>query len=136
MKKKQIIIPGILLVIIIGAYFSIIGCKSFVKTIESNLNQLTDQKILNFDISGVPDGTYSGSYKVFPIIAKVEVTINNHEITEIKLIKHRSGRGAPAEIITEKVVGAQTLEVDVVSGATYSSKVILKAVEDALNNAR
>ncbi|GAI95081.1 unnamed protein product, partial [marine sediment metagenome] len=34
-----------------------------------------------------------------------------------------------------KVVEAQTLQVDAVSGATYSSKVILKAIENALNNA-
>jgi uncharacterized protein with FMN-binding domain len=33
------------------------------------------------------------------------------------------------------VVEAQTLEVDIVSGATYSSKVILKAIEAALNDA-
>jgi len=31
------------------------------------------------------------------------------------------------------VVEAQTLEVDAISGATYSSKVILKAIENALN---
>ena len=131
MKKKQIIIPGILIAIIIGAYFGVTGCK----TIGSNLNKLTDSKILNVDISGVANGTYIGSYKVFPITVEVEVTIKNHKITEIKLIKHGNGRGAPAETIPDKVVEAQTLEVDVVSGATYSSLVILKAIENALNNA-
>ncbi|MBA7580983.1 hypothetical protein ES708_22882 [subsurface metagenome] len=55
-------------------------------------------------------------------------------IAGIELVKHRSGQGAPAEMIASKVVEAQTLEVDVVSGATYSSKVILKAIENALNN--
>lgn len=34
------------------------------------------------------------------------------------------------------VVEAQSLQVDAVSGATYSSKVILKAIEDALVNQR
>jgi len=128
MKKKHKIILGILVVVIIGAYFGI-------KTIESNLDQLKDLKISNVDISKVPDGTYTGSYKVFPIIAEVKVTVKNHEITGIELVKHKSGQGAPAEIIPSKVVEAQTLEVDTVSGATYSSKVILKAIENALNNA-
>ncbi len=63
------------------------------------------------------------------------MTVKNHQITEIELVKHKSGRGAPAEIIPSKVVEAQTLQVDAVSGATYSSKVILKAIENALNNA-
>lgn len=128
MKKKHKIILGILVVVIIGAYFGI-------KTIGSNLDQLKDLKISNVDISKVPDGTYTGSYKVFPIIAEVKVTVKNHEITGIELVKHKSGQGAPAEIIPSKVVEAQILEVDAVSGATYSSKVILKAIENALNNA-
>ena len=131
MKKKQIIIPGILIAIIIGTYFGVTGYK----TIESNLNQLTDLKISNVDISKVDDGTYAGSYKVFPITVEVEVTIKNHQIAGIELVKHKSGQGSPAEIIQDKVLEAQTLEVDVVSGATYSSKVILKAIENALNNA-
>lgn len=132
MKKKLKtilgIFLGILVIAIIGAYFGI-------KSIESNLNKLMDLKISNVDISKVTDGTYSGSYKTLPIIAEVKVTIKNHEITGIELVKHRTGQGAPAEIIPSKVVEAQTLEVDAVTGATYSSKVILKAIENALNNA-
>jgi len=135
MKKKHKIIMGILVVVIIGAYFGITGFKSYIETIESNLDQLIDLKISHVDISKVADGTYPGSYKVFPIIAEVKVTVKNHEITGIELVKHRTGQGAPAEIIPSKVVEAQTLEVDTVSGATYSSKVILKAIENALNNA-
>jgi uncharacterized protein with FMN-binding domain len=128
MKKILKIILVILVVAIIGAYFGF-------KTIELNLNKLKDLKISNVDISKAADGTYTGSYEVFPIIAEVKVIIKNHEITEIELVKHRTGQGAPAEIIPSKVVEAQTLEVDAVSGATYSSKVILKAIENALNNA-
>lgn len=131
MKKKLTRILGIFLVILVvvitGAYFSF-------KTIESNLNQLKELKISNVDISKVPDGIYSGSYKVFPITAEVKVTIKNHKITEIELVKHSSGQGAPAEIIPGKVVEAQSLEIDTITGATYSSKVILKAIENALNN--
>ena len=52
------------------------------------------------------------------------------------MLEHKNGQGTPAEVIPEKVVETQTLEVDIVSGATYSSKVILKAIENALNNAR
>jgi len=87
------------------------------------------------DISKVGDRTYTGSYKAFPIIAEVKLIVKNHEITVIELLKHKSGQGAPAEIIASKVVEAQTLEVDAISGATYSSRVILKTIENALNNA-
>ena len=135
MKKKHKIILGVLVVAIIGAYFGIIGFKSYIETIESNLDHLTDLNISSVDISKVADGTYVGSCEVFPITAEVKVTVKNHEIAGIELVEHKSGRGAPAEIIPSKVVEAQTLQVDAVSGATYSSKVILKAIENALNNA-
>jgi uncharacterized protein with FMN-binding domain len=55
-------------------------------------------------------------------------------IQNIDLIKHFNGRGEKAEVIIPKVVEAQSLKVDVVSGATASSKAILKAVETALEN--
>lgn len=131
MKKKKKIILGI--VVVIGVYVGITGVKSSIETIESNLDQLLNLKISNIDILKVPDGTYTSSYKVFPIIAVVKVTTKNHKIAEIELLRHRNGRGTPAEIITDKVVEAQTLEVNTVSGATLSSKVILKAIENALN---
>jgi uncharacterized protein with FMN-binding domain len=60
---------------------------------------------------------------------------HNHKIEYIELVKHKNGRGGPAEIIPIKVVEAQSLDVDIVSGATSSSKVILKAIENALNSA-
>ena len=125
MKKKYILI---LFLVFIGVY-------SGIKTIQSNLERLQDLEIANVDLTEVVDGTYTGSYKVFPIIAEVKVTVKNHQITGVELLKHQSGQGAPADKILDQIVEAQTLKVDVISGATYSSKIILKAVENSLNNA-
>ena len=128
MKKKGVIITSIL-IIIIGACLAAIGIKS---SIETNLKELADLTITNVDLTKVEDGVYEGSCKVFPVAAEVKVTINNHKITDIELVKHDNGKGGPAEIIPSKVVEAQTLEVDIVSHATHSSKVILKAIENAI----
>ena len=62
----------------------------------------------------------------------MKVFVKDHKIERIELVKHRNGKGAPAEAITGKVVEAQSLQVDAISGATYSSKVILQAIENAL----
>lgn len=125
MKKKYILI---LFLVFIGVY-------SGIKTIQSNLERLQDLEIANVDLTEVVDGTYTGSFKVFPITAEVKVTVKNHQITGVELLKHQSGQGAPADKILDQIVEAQTLKVDVISGATYSSKIILKAVENSLNNA-
>jgi uncharacterized protein with FMN-binding domain len=47
-------------------------------------------------------------------------------------LEHRNGQGEAAEVIPQMVVDAQSLQVDAISGATFSSKVILLAIEDAL----
>lgn len=126
--KKRYLVVLILLILIIAGFIG-------VKNMQSNLESLKDLEIANIDISKIDDGTYTGSCQVFPISVEVEVTINNHQITGVNLLKHQNGQGAPAEAILDKVVDAQTLQVDIVSGATYSSIVILRAIENSLNNA-
>lgn len=132
MKKKKIIILTVILVIIVGVY---LGARGFMTSIENNLDELAKLKISNIDLSKIKDGFYIGSYEVFPIEAEVKVTVKEHKITGIELVKHRNGQGAAAEIIPSKVIDAQSLEVDVIAGATSSSKVILKAIENALDKA-
>lgn len=131
MKKKRARII-IVLIVIIGVLIAIWGTMAYLQT---NLKRLSDLKIENVDISAIKDGIYVGSYNSFPVAAVVNVTISNHTIAEIDLVKHNNGQGKAAEIIPDRVVEAQSLEVDIVTGATYSSKVILKAIEDALMNA-
>ncbi len=88
------------------------------------------------DLSRITDGVYPGSFTQMPIAVEVEVTVTNHTITDIRLLKHNNGQGAAAETIPAQVVAAQSVEhVDAVAGATYSSKAILKAVEQALSTA-
>jgi len=54
-------------------------------------------------------------------------------MTKIDLLEHRNERGAAGEGVLERMLDAETTAVDAVSGATNSSRVIQRAVEDALN---
>jgi uncharacterized protein with FMN-binding domain len=83
-------------------------------------------------LSAVADGTYWGAQRNFPVTAKVEVTVQAGRITDIRLRRHFHGPGHGAETILAQVLSAQSLQVDAISGATYSSKVVLKAIETAL----
>jgi uncharacterized protein with FMN-binding domain len=60
------------------------------------------------------------------------VAVSEGRITWVDILRHEHGRGEAAEAITAHIVDGQTLAVDVISGASLSSKMILKAVEDAL----
>jgi Uncharacterized protein conserved in bacteria len=90
--------------------------------------------IQDVDVSHVNDGTYIGSYDAKIISAKVSVTVKDGKITDIKLLEHKYEKGGPAVAVVDEILKAQSLDVDVVSGATNSSKTILKAVENALNS--
>lgn len=127
MKWKKVI----LIVIIFAAVVFVAGAV-VVSNLSKNLDELTTMEIKDVDLSKVKDGTYTGYYQVLPVDAKVEVTVENHMIKNIRLVKHGNGKGQAAEAIPQMVTEAQSLEVNIVSGATYSSKVILKAIENAL----
>jgi uncharacterized protein with FMN-binding domain len=89
--------------------------------------------INNPDLGRVADGTYRGNSRVGPVRVSLDVTVRNQAISSIQIINHFNGRGKKAETIVPAIIEAQSLEVDVVSGATGSSKAILKAVENALS---
>ncbi|MBC2456687.1 FMN-binding protein [Clostridium beijerinckii] len=128
LNVKKILLGVVCLVaitsIIVGGKY-LISVRNYQKTIK----ELT---INNVDLSKIPDGKYIGSYDVNLISAKVSVTVKNHKIENIDLLEHKTDRGKPAEVIPDMVVKAQSLQVDTISGATNSSKTILKAIENAL----
>jgi|SRR5208283_77334 len=82
--------------------------------------------------TAVRDGTFQGEHDSGLVTAKVEVVVKDGTITAITVLKHRHGPGHGADAIVGRVVAAQSLNVDAVSGATLSSKVMLKAIETAL----
>lgn len=88
--------------------------------------------IAKIDMMKVRDGMYRGEYIIRPVIVAVDVIVKDHEIAGIDIIKHSCCLGGRAEVITKDVIRDQSLDVDSVSGATISSKCILKAIEDAL----
>lgn len=84
------------------------------------------------DINTVEDGSYYGSVDAVLVKVKVEVSVKDHKIEKIDLLKHQNGRGTPAEAMIGAMLGGNTSEVDAVSGATLSSKAIRAAVNKAL----
>lgn len=96
------------------------------------------QKIAAIQLNGIDcslleDGTYTGEYDAGYIYAQVSVTVTDRTITEIRILEHRCQRGLAAERVTNAIIASQRTDVDAVSGATNSSRVIQKAVENALH---
>ena len=81
------------------------------------------------------DGIYTGSADAFRGDVEVQVTVEKQKVTDISILSYCDTeeyffKAAPAVI--EQMKAEQSLNVDAVSGATYSSNGIIHAVANAL----
>lgn len=108
---------------------------AYLKSVADYQKAVRETDIGSVDLSKIPDGVYVGEYDVNFICAKVEVTVQGGEMTDIVILEHKQERGKAAEAIVTDMISQQRIDVDAVSGATNSSTVIKKAVENALREA-
>lgn len=90
------------------------------------------------DSSSWQDGTYQGSGKGFGGVITARVTIADQRMTQIDITNHAQETPeyySRAEVIIPQMIQKQSANVDVVSGATYSSNGIKQAVANALAKA-
>ena len=92
------------------------------------------------------NGTYSGTGVSYNSAAgqnngslTVEVTIRSNKITGIEVKEHTDTSGflnMVTKTMVPAMISATSHEVDIVSGASYSSKGFKEAVADAMNKAK
>ena len=90
---------------------------------------------LSTELLPYEDGVYTGSAQGYGGLITVQVTIESGRITDIQILDASSETASffnRAKTLVETVLTKQTWEVDTVSGATYSSKGILGAIQNAL----
>jgi uncharacterized protein with FMN-binding domain len=95
------------------------------------------------DLAAVADGTYRGRYRIVPPFGtfaafrdvSVDVEVQGHAVRTITVVSPQA-LGQSLSALAQRVVDGQSLEVDAVSGGTWSSRALLKAVESALSARR
>ena len=109
--------------------------------------EINAMMIGDVDFSNLKDGVYIGEYKGTKghlRDATVEVSISSGQIVTIRILKGAIDKDGNPIIINksmsiidlyQNVIQEQSLQVDVVSGATLTSKAHLKALENALKKA-
>lgn len=124
-KIWLIIAIGLVGLLVIGGIATKVKMDSFKK-------EFATLKVNEVDLNKVKDGVYKGECDLTIVSAVVEVSVENSTIKSIKLIKHNHGPEHGADAIVNTIVKEQKILVDVISGATGSSTVVQKAVENAL----
>ena len=87
------------------------------------------------DISALSPGKYTGTAMGYTSEITVEVTVAEGKVTEITIVSQGDSpevAGPAFEAIIAAIKQEQSLEVDLVSGATFSSEGLIAAVKDAL----
>ena len=89
------------------------------------------------DMGDLQDGTYTGTAYGYKSYITVEVTIRCGKIVAIRIVSQADDPAYfnKARAVIKRVLKAQSTDVDVVSGCTYSSNGILAAIANALAKA-
>lgn len=83
-------------------------------------------------------GTYTAAAKGFGGDVPVTVTFSDREILSVEIGENSETPGiggAALEKLPEKILNAQSADIDVLSGATYTSQAVLAAVKDCIAQA-
>jgi uncharacterized protein with FMN-binding domain len=109
------------------------------KAAAQQVQQEADPASADAAASAYKDGTYTGTGQGFGGEIVAEVKIENGSITSVNITSHSGEDGtyfSMAEKLTDTIVEKQSADVDLVSGATFSSTGIRDAAQDALNRAK
>lgn len=125
---KVLLIVLAVVVIIVGGFLTfILGGKEKALALE----------LENVSLETIPNGVYEGSYNGMRWSNTVAVTVENHQITNIDVVKPQVFiQPETVDTLTQGVISDQRIDVDMVSGATADSHAFLMAVEDALQKAQ
>ncbi len=92
------------------------------------------------DFSKLKDGTYTGTYEGGMYkwrVNTVKVTVVSGKVTKIEPVEGIQDQGnGSTQKLYERVIQAQSLQVDTISGATLTANAYLKAIEIALVQAQ
>lgn len=132
-KQRKSIISTIAFIMALCLVLIASACNSFT---DRKYKEITQMPIGDVDISSLDDGDYTGEFSYGKNTYTVVVTISSQRIQSVDLSVDTKQTNQEyvdkARVLIDAVIDTQSLDVDTVSGATRSSKSILKAIETAL----
>lgn len=154
MKYKNFLIRLISLLLVVGSlwYYNAAAWKR-QEIVEAHEQKIAEAEAYNESVMALEqgnsqedganatayqDGTYEGTGIGFGGEVSVSVTITDGKIANVEILSADDEDPAyfdMAKVLTDTIVKEQNAQVDVISGATFSSNGILEAAQDALSKA-
>jgi uncharacterized protein with FMN-binding domain len=104
------------------------------KNIHDEVERVKNLEISDVDISSVPDGEYIGEIPFMSYIYRVKVKVESGKMKDIEVLDNGTGNSYAEQAleVVPRMMEEQTPKVDAVTGATVTSKALMKCVEKAL----
>jgi Uncharacterized protein conserved in bacteria len=121
-----------IILVVVGVIVLAIG--GGIMYITSGLESGANLAINSVNVAQLEDGSYTGNYDGGRWSNEVAVTISDHKISQIDVIKPvKFEKAEVTDALISSVIEKQDTTVDTVSGATVTSKAYLKSIENALS---
>ncbi len=101
--------------------------------VSRGLDEKSQPELAGVTAQGLADGTYEGGYDGGRWTNRMKVTVSGEKMTDITILQNVLFplENVPPELF-QRVIAAQTTNVDTVASATVTSKAYLKSIENAL----
>jgi uncharacterized protein with FMN-binding domain len=138
--KRRSKMSGWIVALIVVAVLGVAGAIGW-SFLTKEHNEARSLSLNAVDFGNLNDGIFVGEYEggMYKWRAnKAQVTVSSGKVSDIKLLSSSDpGRAnTQQDLLYDRVIKEQSLQVDVISGATLTSKGYLQAVENALKQAQ
>lgn len=118
-------------------YFAVVFVMFCSYLIVRHKNQVLEAKNLPFyntSLEAVDDGTYYGKTYTKFLHVQLEVTVQNHQLQNIKVLENKGSQGQKVEPILQEMIKQNKVVVPAIKGEELASLVFISCVDSALHS--
>ena len=125
------------IIVILLAGLFVFSCFYQGSAQANDVQTILNMEISDVDLSSVPDGEFIGEVPFRKYMYRVKVTVKSGKITDIEVLENGTCNKYAQKglAVVPRMLEKQSPRVDAITGATVTSKALMKAVEQALASA-
>lgn len=120
-------------VIIISCCALMMIFSFFISRKKNTLKEAKKLPFYNTQLENVADGIYEQTTNTSFMHLTLDVTVKDHKLTKIDIVKNEGSAGKKVEEITEKMIAENKVIVDLINGEEVASLVFLSCVDGAIS---
>ena len=118
-------------------YFAVVFvmfCSYLIVRHKSQVQEAKNLPFYNTPLEAVADGTYYGKTYTKFLHVQLEVTVQDHQLKEIKIIENKGSQGQKIQPIIQEMIKQNKVVVSAIKGEELASLVFISCVDTALHS--